>query len=154
MQLRLLLAQGFRDLDESLALIERSLIVVLMLGLVVLGAGEIVVRFLDISRLSGIPDYAGVVLLWLIMLGAARAAAHSAVVAALPLLLAAAVSALLGWAALRLWFFDLQLGSSWAPGLSGSVVLAPLPLCFALMAGRFLGRALLPRQPAYQEAQE
>jgi len=154
MPLRLLLRQGFRDLDESLALIERSLIVVLMLGLVMLGVAEVAVQLLDLRRLSGIPDYAGVVLLWLIMLGAASAAAHSAVVAALPLLLAAAVSALLGWAALRLWFFDLQLGSSWAPGLSGSVVLAPLPLCFALMAGRFLGRALGPRQSRHQEAPE
>ncbi len=142
-----ILVYGFRDLERSLAPVERAGILVLTLGLIGLGIHDALSPLLPLSGRFEAADYAAPMLLWLVMLGAARAAATLPVVSppalgAMLLAAAGVATAMLAWAGLRLWLLDLQLGSSWAPGVSGSVALAAIPAGFALMAGRLLTRGL------------
>lgn len=146
------LVQGFRDLELTLASLERALILLLILGLIGLGIYAALSPLLPPFARLDIADYAGLVLMWLVMVGSARAAASAKVpsksgVGVIVLLAAAVAAALLAWAALRLWLLDFQLGSTWVPGVSGSLALAAIPAGFALMAGRFLARALVTLFP-------
>ena len=161
MRLWPVLVYGFRDLERSLAPVERAGILMLTLGLIGLGVYGALSPLLPLSARLDVTEYAAPMLLWLVMLGAGRAAAtlpvaSPAAVGALLLAAAGMAAAMLAWAGLRLWLLDLQLGSSWAPGVSGSVALAAIPVGFALMAGRLLTRALavlfpVPSMPLHHE---
>ena len=151
--------QAFRDLDDMFRVVETWLIMLLVSALLGLGVYRGVSSWGGDAVWPALDSLLAAVLLWLLMLGMTRAAASvrpdwpASIATLLPpgwwtalriltCLLAGGVSCFLMWAAMKYWALDFQLGSSWAPGLSSSVVLIVVPLGFALMAGRFFARAI------------
>lgn len=153
------LARALRDLDLALSWLETGLIHVLFGALVVLGLGMIPVVASGLMAADTALGLAGLMLTWLLMLGAVHAVARSAhpalrlariprlagrtdIMVVVLALFSGPVCLGLVWAGWKLLVLDISLGSSSHAGVPTWPALVALPIGFALMAVRFISQAL------------
>lgn len=153
------LARALRELDLALSWLETGLIHVLFGALVVLGLVMIPVMAGGLFEVNAALALVGLVLTWLLMLGAVRAVARSShpavrltrirqlpartnTMAIARTLISGLVCLGMVWAGWKLLVLDISLGSSSSAGVPTWPALVALPIGFALMAVRFLSQAV------------
>ena len=153
--------RGFRRVAGWVDRIERYVLAVLVTGMVVLAALQILLRNLWHTGLNWVEPLLGMALLWLTMLGALAAAGlgrHLAIDLAVALfprrwstwlaratsLFAAVVCGMLAWAAGRYVGFQREMDMSMLLGLPVWKHYQVIPVVFWIMTFRFALRAFVP----------
>lgn len=146
---------------ELIVRVEDALVALLLFGLIGISCAQILRRSLFQDGWIHADAIGRTLVLWIALLGAlaaVRTAQHVAidildkaapptlrrVMGVLSCLLASAFCAGMAWLALGLLRMDLEAGVEWLPGIASAWAYAAIPLCFVLMAMRFLGAAVWP----------
>lgn len=148
-------------IGELIVRAEDALVALMLFGLVGISCAQILRRSLFQDGWIHADAIGRTLVLWIALLGAlaaVRTAQHVAidvldkaappalrrVMNVLSNLLASAFCAGMAWLALGLLRMDLDAGVEWLPGIASAWAYAAIPLCFALMALRFLVAAAWP----------
>lgn len=148
-------------IGEWIVRVEDALVALMLFGLVGISCAQILRRSLFQDGWIHADAIGRTLVLWIALMGAlaaVRTTQHVAidlldkaappplrrVMGVLSNLLASVFCAAMAWLALGLLRMDLVAGVEWLPGIASAWAYSAIPLCFGLMALRFVGAAAWP----------